>query len=118
MVADREMTVLQVGREGAKQMDDVGKWRDDVRSRTLGKQWAEYARHAWDISPTLAAVLVSEVSRLVRAAPTKVCHIPQAVDFFLSEEMLEKDSPELPHLLTWAPCSPLRALSLFCKRTL
>ena len=32
--------------------------------------------------------------------------------------MLEKDSPELPHLLTWAPCSPLRALSLFCKRTL
>merc|ERR1719300_2022551 len=127
-LADREMTVLQVGREGAKQMDDVGKWRDDVRTRTLGKQWTEYARHAWDISPTLAvflptwlnnsAVLVSEVSRLVRAAPTKVCHIPQAVDFFLSEEMLEKDSPELPHLLTWAPCSPLRALSLFCKRTL
>merc|ERR1719402_1631225 len=127
-LADREVTVLQVGREGAKQMDDVGKWRDDVRTRTLGKQWAEYARHAWDISPTLAvflptwlnnsAVLVSEVSRLVRASPTKVCHIPQAVDFFLSEEMLEKDSPELPHLLTWAPCSPLRALSLFCKRTL
>ena len=96
-LADREMTVLQVihtqkemllknnhkvGREGAKQMDDVGKWRDDVRTRTLGKQWTEYARHAWDISPTLAvflptwlnnsAVLVSEVSRLVRASPTKV----------------------------------------------
>ena len=63
-------------------MDDVGKWRDDVRTRTLGKQWTEYARHAWDISPTLAvflptwlnnsAVLVSEVSRLVRASPTKV----------------------------------------------
>ena len=109
------------------------------------------------------------MSRLVRSSPTKVCHIPQAVDYFLSEEMLvswaglvwphqsalhteycfkgpltlplastyiwpltpplgppyiylapatspqEKDSPELPHLLTWAPCSPLRALSLFCK---
>jgi phosphatidylinositol 4-kinase len=127
-LADREAVVLQVGREGAKQMDDVGKWRDDVRTRTLTKQWTEYARHAWDICPTLAvflpswlnnsAILVAEVSRLVRSAPTKVCHIPQAIDYFLSEDMLEKDSPELPHLLTWAPCSPLRALSLFCKRTL
>ena len=105
-------------------MDDVGKWRDDVRTRTLGKQWAEYARHAWDISPTLAvflptwlnnsAVLVSEVSRLVRAAPTKVCHIPQAVDFFLSEEMLEKDSPELPHLLTWRQKPSRSLLSSSC----
>jgi len=40
------------------------------------------------------------------------------MDYFLSEDMLERDSPELPHLLTWARCSPLRALSLFCKRTL
>ena len=28
------------------------------------------------------------MSRLVRSSPTKVCHIPQAVDYFLSEEML------------------------------
>ena len=43
----------------------------DVRTRTLSKQWTEYARHAWDIAPTLAvflpawlnssAVLVAEV---------------------------------------------------------
>ena len=32
------MNMSKVGREGAKQMDDVGKWRDDVRTRTLGKQ--------------------------------------------------------------------------------
>ena len=75
-------------------MDDVGKWRDDVRTRTLGKQWTEYARHAWDISPTLAVflptwlnnspVLVSEVSRLVRAAPTKVIFKSFLCDISLS----------------------------------
>jgi len=125
---NREATMLQVGKEAAKQLDDAGKWRDDVRTRTQEKQWREYARHAWDISPTLAVflpswlncspALVNEVSRLVRSSPTKVCNISQALDYFLSEDMLEKDSPELPHLLTWARCSPLRALSLFCKRTL
>jgi phosphatidylinositol 4-kinase len=125
---NREAIVLQVGKEAAKQMDDAGKWRDDVRTRTQEKQWREYARHAWDISPTLAVflpswlncspALVSEVSRLVRSSPTKVCNIAQAMDYFLSEDMIEKDSQELPHLLTWARCSPLRALSLFCKRTL
>jgi hypothetical protein len=31
-----------------------------------------------------------------------VCHIPQALDYFLTEEMVERDAVELPHLLTWA----------------
>ena len=76
-------------------------WREDVRTRTQEKQWQEYARQAWDISPTLAIflpswlncspALVSEVSRLTRANPTKVCGIPQALDYFLSDDMLEKD---------------------------
>ena len=67
------------------------------------------------------------MSRLVRSNPTKVtitiltplhvtnkynvgqvCHLAQALDFFLTEDMLEKDAPELPHLLTWTRCSPLR----------
>ena len=38
----------------------------------------------------------------------QVCHLAQALDYFLTEDMLEKDAPELPHLLTWTRCSPLR----------
>jgi len=117
-----------MGKEEAKQLTDAAKWREDVQNRTQPKQWKENAKHAWEISPTLAIFLptwlnnslslVAEVCRLTRTNPTSVCHIPQAIDYFLSDEMLEKDTPELPHLLTWARCSPLRALSLFCKRTL
>jgi hypothetical protein len=43
-----------------------------------------------------------QVCRLTKSAPTRVCHIPQALDYFLTEEMVERDSVELPHLLTWA----------------
>ena len=124
----REVVAGQVGKEAAKQLDEVIKRRDEVKLKTGEKSWREYARDAWDISPTLAVFLPAwvsfslplqaEVSRLVRSNPTRVCHLPKAMDHFLTEDMLEKDSPELPHLLTWARCSPLRALSLFCKRTL
>ena len=58
------------------------------------------------------------MSRLVRLRPEEVCHIPRALDFFLTKEALESDAPELPHVLTWARCSPIRALSLLCQRTL
>ena len=125
---NREVVACQVGKEAAKQLDEVVKRREEVKLKTGDKTWHEYARDAWDISPTLAIFLptwisfstplATEVSRLVRTNPTKVCHLPRAMDHFLTEDMLEKDSPELPHLLTWARCSPLRALSLFCKRTL
>ena len=37
---------------------------------------------------TALSALSTQVSRLVRSSSTKVCHIPQAVDYFLSEEML------------------------------
>ena len=99
-----------------------------VRLRLPDKSWREYARNAWDISPSLAVflpqrlncstMLEAEVSRLVRLRPEDVCHIPRALDFFLTKEALESDAPELPHVLTWARCSPIRALSLLCQRTL
>ena len=65
-----------------------------------------------------SGALEAEVSRLVRLRPEEVCHIPRALDFFLTKEALESDAPELPHVLTWARCSPIRALSLLCQRTL
>jgi len=96
-----------MGKEEAKQLTDAAKWREDVQNRTQPKQWKENAKHAWEISPTLAIFLptwlnnslslVAEVCRLTRTNPTSVCHIPQAIDYFLSDEMLEKDTPELPH---------------------
>ena len=81
----REVVERQVGKEAAKQLDEVIKRREDVRLKTQEKQWREYARDAWEISPTLAVFLpswvnlptqhlVQEVSRLVRTNPTKVYH--------------------------------------------
>ena len=34
-------------------IDPQAKWREDIQSRTMEKQWREYAKHAWDIAPTL-----------------------------------------------------------------
>ena len=124
----RDQTVANVGKEAAKHLDDAGKWREDVRGRTGEKQWREYVRHAWDISPTLAVFLPTwlnnspametEVAKLVRINPIKVRHLSQALEFFITEESITNDVPELTNILTWARCSPLRAISLFCKRTL
>ncbi len=104
------------------------KFVEEVRARMLEKSWREHARNAWDVSPALAVflpqrlnsstVLEREISRLVRANPEQVSHLPRALDFFLTKEALESDAPELPHVLTWARCSPVRALSLLCPRTL
>ena len=92
------------------------------------KSWREYARNAWEVSPALAVflpqrlnsstALVREVSRMVRASPEDVCHLPRALDLFLTKDNLENDSPELSNVLTWSACSPVKALSLLCPRTL
>ncbi len=111
-----------------KQFDDAMKFVEDVRARMPDRSWREHARNAWEVSPALAvflpqrlnssSVLEKEVSRLVRANPEAVSHIPRALDFFLTKEALESDSRELHHVLTWARCSPVKALSLLCPRTL
>ena len=62
--------------------------------------------------------LQKEVTRYVRNYPEEVCHIPRALDFFLTQESLENDSSELPWILTWARVSPVKALSLLCPRNL
>ena len=59
-----------------------------------------------------------EVTRFVRSYPEEVCHIPRALDFFLTPEGLENDSSELSWILTWARVSPVKALSLLCPRNL
>ena len=105
--------------------------------RQMDKQWKEIMRNAWDISPALAvylperllvrassvddtirnSIMERELTRLVRSNPEMVSHIPKALDYFLTKESIESDSPELTYILTWAKSSPIHALSLLCPRT-
>ena len=117
----------------APQYADAMKFlEEDVRLKQTDKQWKDNVRNAWDISPTFAIFLPKrlntvnsvnaasaierELSRLVRTHPEAVSHIPQALDYFLTKESVENDSLELSHVLTWATCSPIKALSLLCPR--
>lgn len=111
-----------------KQFEDAMKFLDEIRLRLPPKSMREYARSAWEVSPALAVflpqrlnfseVIEKEVTRLVRTFPEECSFIPRALDYFLTKEALENDAPELPHVLTWATASPVRALSLLCARTL
>ena len=118
------------GYNTGKQYADAMKFlEEDVRLKQTDKQWKDNVRNAWDISPAFsiflpkrlntvnaAAAVDKELTRLVRTHPEAVSHIPQALDYFLTKESLENDSFELSHVLTWATCSPIKALSLLCQR--
>eukprot|EP00094_Tigriopus_californicus_P003842 TCALIF_03698-PA protein Name:"Similar to PI4KA Phosphatidylinositol 4-kinase alpha (Homo sapiens)" AED:0.07 eAED:0.07 QI:1/0.8/0.75/0.93/0.86/0.93/16/174/2161 len=111
-----------------KQFEDAMKFLDEIRLRLPPKSMKEYARNAWDVSPALAVflpqrlnfsdIIEKEVTKMVRSNPEECSFIPKALDYFLTKEALENDAPELPHVLTWATASPVRALSLLCPRTL
>ncbi|CAH0382113.1 unnamed protein product [Bemisia tabaci] len=103
--------------------DVIATWKNKpVSDKTL----REVTRLAWDISPSLAVFLparlknsesiIKEVSRLVRLNPTAVCHIPHALQYLVTTEMLLNDAPELTHMLTWAHVSPVQALSYFSRQ--
>ncbi|XP_060554504.1 phosphatidylinositol 4-kinase alpha-like isoform X3 [Ruditapes philippinarum] len=89
------------------------------------KQWRDYARLAWEISPVLAVFFPSrfrnsdalriEVTRLVRNNPLAVSNIPEAIKFVVTPSSVESDSPELSQILTWCPISPLVCLSYFSR---
>ncbi|CAG2119996.1 unnamed protein product, partial [Medioppia subpectinata] len=103
--------------------ETISKWRNQpITERT----WKETARLAWEISPTLAVFLPcrfknsdeikDEISRLVRLNPIVVCHIPEALQYLVTSESILHDSPELTHMLTWTPVSPIQALSYFSRQ--
>jgi len=114
------------GNIGKQYVDAMKFLEDDVRLRQMDKQWRETVRNAWEISPALAVflpqrlnnstVMEKELSRLVRCHPEEVSHLPKALDFFLTRDSIANDAPELTYILTWANCSPVQALSLFCPR--
>ncbi|KAH9426521.1 Phosphatidylinositol 4-kinase alpha [Dermatophagoides pteronyssinus] len=102
--------------------ESVLKWfNQPMNERNL----RDLVRLAWNISPSLAVFLparfknneiVQEISRLVQIYPMAVCHIPEALDYLVTSDMILNERLELNYMLTWAPITPIKALSFFSRK--
>ncbi|EYC21934.1 hypothetical protein Y032_0018g3619 [Ancylostoma ceylanicum] len=85
----------------------------------------ENSKLAWDISPELAVHLPTRfrtcpalretLQEMARCQPEAVSHLPEALSLFLGDPSTFEHS-DIAHVLTWATCSPVMALSLLTPR--
>uniref|UniRef100_A0A1I8FNF1 PI3K/PI4K domain-containing protein n=1 Tax=Macrostomum lignano TaxID=282301 RepID=A0A1I8FNF1_9PLAT len=107
--------------------DKEAKLNDFLSKQTLKqKELRAYAGLAWRVNPVLpcsfrAAVSTTLMSclrrccRLVCCNPDYVNSVPEALQFLATPSNVDNDVPELTHMLTWAPVSPVDALAFFSR---
>ncbi|KAG8878350.1 phosphatidylinositol-4- kinase [Tulasnella sp. 331] len=87
--------------------------------------WQQVVCTAWKVNPAVAVhmaerfqapAVTTEVVRLVRSHPQDVCHVPEAVRFFLGDRISSAIVPDLKHLLYWASLPPVLAITLFAPK--
>uniref|UniRef100_A0A0N4ZV71 1-phosphatidylinositol 4-kinase n=1 Tax=Parastrongyloides trichosuri TaxID=131310 RepID=A0A0N4ZV71_PARTI len=97
-------------------------------ARTEQKTMRDVTKNAWEISPQMAVFLPtrfrklqcirSTLEELTKSDPSSVSHLPEALPLLLSDGTVFEVGNEniLAHVLTWAKCSPVMALSLLTPR--
>ncbi|KAK9874265.1 hypothetical protein WA026_002618 [Henosepilachna vigintioctopunctata] len=103
--------------------ENIASWRAKTITE---KQWHDYTRLAWDISPALAVnlptrfrmndAIISEIIHQVQLNPVCVSHIPEALQYLATTENILNDNIKLVHMLTWSRVSPIHALAYFSRQ--
>ncbi|XP_049821823.1 phosphatidylinositol 4-kinase alpha isoform X3 [Aethina tumida] len=103
--------------------ENIAAWRGKP---ITDKQWQDFTRLAWDISPVLAVYLpcrfrtneaiINENKHLILQNPVCVSHVPEALQYLATTDALLADIPKLNYMLTWAPISPIQALAFFSRQ--
>ncbi|EJW76008.1 hypothetical protein WUBG_13084, partial [Wuchereria bancrofti] len=105
----------------------IEQWRKSTfpDARTEAKLLRENVRIAWQICPDLAvfrscSACQTAVQELLVNSPELVMDLPEALSLMLGEGRILEEKVEdlkiLSHILTWAICDPVMALSLLGPR--